>query len=94
MEPSILRIALSLSRTEAEELITVPTFMSNNTLVDARIVSTSTLQTINESFCQITTLEVYRGSRLSPIISHDGFSLSNGGTLEVFNCMVGVVSKQ
>ena len=70
--------------TEVEELITIPTFMSNNTtLVDARIATTDTLQVVNGLFCQIANLEVYRGSRLSIMISHNGFSLSTRGTLEV-----------
>ena len=85
----ILRITSGLRVTEDEELVTVLVPMFNHsdnttTLVDARVVIiNNTLQIVNRSFCQITSLEVYRGSRSSTVISHNGFTLSNRGTLEV-----------
>lgn len=90
--PSNLRITLDLrlanrtrNTTEVEEPVTVPTFKSDNTtLVDATIAMVNdTPQAINGLFCHIISLEVYRGPRLSTVISHNGFSLSNSGALEV-----------
>ena len=40
-------------------------------------------QLVNSSFCLITSLEVYRGRKETFQISHDGFSLSINGTVDV-----------
>ena len=40
-------------------------------------------QPVNSSFCQITSLEVYRGKKQAIQISNDGFSLSINGTVDV-----------
>lgn len=82
--PPILRITLDLVRniSRIEEHFRALTFTSDNrTLVDARIVVSN--DTINGSFCHIASLEVYRGSKQSVVISHDGFSLSDEGNLLV-----------
>ena len=40
-------------------------------------------QPVNSSFCHISNLEVYRGRKQVIQISHDGFSLSINGTVDV-----------
>ena len=40
-------------------------------------------QTVNSSFCNISSLEVYRGRQQAIEISHQGFSLSDNGSIEV-----------
>ena len=40
-------------------------------------------QSVNSSFCHIASLEVYRGKKQAIQISHDGFSLSMSGTVDV-----------
>ena len=42
-----------------------------------------TNQTLNSSFCQISSLEVYRGREQAIEISQQGFSLSENGTIQV-----------
>ena len=42
-----------------------------------------TNQTVNGSFCTISSLEVYRGREQATEISHQGFSLSHNGSIEV-----------
>ena len=42
-------------------------------------------RSVNNSFCNISSLEVYRGREQTIVISHDGFSLSDNGTIEVDN---------
>ena len=42
-----------------------------------------TSQTVNGSFCTISSLEVYRGREQAIEISHQGFSLSDNGSIEV-----------
>ena len=67
--------------TEVEQ---IDTFMSDNSLTDAIIVTiTYASQSVNGSLCQISSLEVYRGRKHITEISHDGFSLSNEGTFMV-----------
>ena len=47
------------------------------------IIINGTHQLINESLCQIASLEVYRGRNQIIEISHNGLSLSEGGTVQV-----------
>ena len=42
-----------------------------------------TNRTVNGSFCTISSLEVYRGREQAIEISHQGFSLSYNGSIEV-----------
>ena len=42
-----------------------------------------TSQTVNSSFCIISSLEVYRGREQATEISHQGFFLSHNGSIEV-----------
>ena len=42
-----------------------------------------TNRTVNSSFCNISTLEVYRGMEQAIEISHQGFSLNESGSIEV-----------
>ena len=40
-------------------------------------------QLVNSSFCNISSLEVYRGREEAIEISHEGFSLNKNGNIEV-----------
>ena len=42
-------------------------------------------RSVNNNFCNISSLGVYRGREQTIMISHDGFSLSDNGTIEVDN---------
>ena len=42
-----------------------------------------TRQSVNSSFCIISSLEVYRGREQAIEISHEGFSLNDSGSVEV-----------
>lgn len=42
-----------------------------------------TNQSVNSSFCNISSLEVYRGMEQAIEISHQGFSLGDNGSIEV-----------
>ena len=41
-------------------------------------------QLVNSSLCQISSLEVYRGRDRAIEISHQGFSLSENGSIKVY----------
>ena len=73
--------------TDVEEVVTAATvpFINDSTFVNARIVlANNTLQVANGSFRHIASLEVYRGRRQITVINHNGFSLSDRGTIEVY----------
>ena len=40
-------------------------------------------QSVNSSFCNISSLEVYRGREQAIEISHEGFTLNGSGSIEV-----------
>jgi hypothetical protein len=42
-----------------------------------------TNRTVKSSFCNISSLEVYRGREHAIEISHQGFSLGDNGSIEV-----------
>lgn len=42
-----------------------------------------TKKSVNSSFCNISSLEVYRGREQAAEISHQGFSLNSSGSVEV-----------
>ena len=48
-----------------------------------------TNQLVNNSLCHISSLEVYRGREQAIEISHQGFSVSNNGNIEVYRCITG-----
>ena len=79
----------------SEQLTTAATFTSfDNILTDAVVVTVDvndTHQSVNGSFCCIVSLEVYRGRGQITEISHDGFSLSDRGTIEVSQIQVFVI---
>ena len=50
---------------------------------DAVLVVSETSQPVNNSFCRISSLEVYRGREQAIEISYDGFSLNDNGTINV-----------
>ena len=69
---------------------------SNTTFTTAVITTTDPMQQqVNSSFCHIASLEVYRGRRQITEISHDGFSLSERGTVQVClqdDCLISTLS--
>ena len=64
-------------------LMTAATLISlNGSAIDAVVVYSGTRQPANGSFCNIASLEVYRGKEQAIEINHSGFSLGNRGTIE------------
>ena len=59
------------------------TFDSNKTVTSAMIVSTLENSHANGTFCQITSLEVYRGENQTTMVDHRGFSLDEDATINV-----------
>ena len=51
--------------------------------VDAVFKFNHSNQLVDNSFCHIASLEVFRGWNQSIMINHDGFFLSNNGSIEV-----------
>ena len=84
-ERSKFRLAASIThqidnRLEQFEILDI----DNSTLINASIVAVNiTDQLVSSSFCHIASLEVYRGRRQITEISHDGFSLSERGQVQV-----------
>ena len=65
--------------------------MSNDDVVDAVVALRDTAentQSLNSSSCQISSLEVYRGREQAFEISHQGFSLSDNGTIQVHKLLL------
>ena len=56
---------------------------SQQTVTAAIIVYKDQPMQVNTSFCHIAGLEVYRGREQAIEINHEGFSLSDRGTIEV-----------
>ena len=56
---------------------------SQQTVTAAIIVYKDQHKQVNTSFCHIASLEVYRGREQAIEINHEGFSLSDRGTIEV-----------
>ena len=52
-------------------------------VANAIIVTKSTNESLNNSVCDISSLEVYRGREQAIEINHTGFILGNSGTFEV-----------
>ena len=84
-EPSNFRVTLTFVRQSNTGFdMTVATFNNMSTESDAAIVvKNNTHQSVNGSFCHISSLEVYRGRKQAIEISHDGFSLNDRGPIEV-----------
>lgn len=62
------------------------TINSNRSRTNTATVTTrSTQQKVNNSFCYIASLEVYRGREKAIEINHTGFVLDNSGTIEVID---------
>ena len=59
------------------------TFDVNDQPENAIVTSRSRGEQVNGSVCQISSLEVYRGQQQAIEISHQGFSLSDNGSIEV-----------
>ena len=67
------------------EPITALTVGSEHTLTDAVVVhkDQQNLMLADTSFCNISSLEVYRGREQVIEINHQGFFLSENGSIEV-----------
>ena len=74
----LLRLEMTGTSTTAQTLNT------NEDLVNAIVTFRSREEQVNSSLCQISSLEVYRGRDQAIEISHQGFSLSGSGTIEVY----------
>ena len=55
----------------------------SQTVANATIITKSTNESLNNSVCDISSLEVYRGREQAIEINHTGFILGNSGTFEV-----------
>ena len=66
------------------EQSTLATYL-NTVVTNVTIVNNH--QPVNRSVCSISNLEVYRGREEVTEISHDGFSLTDRGTVEVKHYM-------
>ena len=84
-EISYLTLTLAITEPGQQHLLMAATTInSSNQVTNATIVynETSQLVPIVSSVCRITSLEVYRGRDHVTRIRHNGFSLSDSGTVE------------
>ena len=83
-ESSIHRLALIINYQNAD-MITAATPFSFDTsnFTDAIVYHRPTGQPVRSAFCQIISLEVYRGRNKAIKINHDGFHLSQSGAIKV-----------
>lgn len=92
MEPSTLRVAVTLgyhqNSTGIKTIASVIVTADNSSITSPVILAINDSQPVNGSFCQITSLEVYRGRRHITEISHNGLFLSDEGVLEVNQMVV------
>ena len=84
-EPSTPRLALIINYQNDTEMITAATPFNSeaSNLTDAVVYHRPTDQPVNNVFCHITSLEVYRGRNEAIKISHNGFHLNQRGAIEV-----------
>ena len=70
--------------------ITTQTLTMNNNVADAVVTLRGTAENtqLNSSTCQISSLEVYRGREQAIEISHQGFSLSDNGNIQVHKLLL------
>ena len=92
--PSDFRLAVLVfgAQEEDTEYEQFKTYMHcNHQITNAVVVRgnvTHQIDLANGSICHIASLEVYRGKRGVTKISHNGFSLSDKGTIEVIEMFV------
>ena len=73
---------------QRETLLMTPE--AGNILTEAVIVHRTTMhQSVNSSSCSISSLEVYRGKQQAFEIAHDGWSLTDNGTIKVVTLFYG-----
>ena len=58
-------------------------YLKTNINDRSTFIFNDTKQIVNNSFCAISNLEVYRGRKQAIEISHKGFLLSGNGSIEV-----------
>jgi hypothetical protein len=80
-EPHELRLTVNT----VEENSRLQTISGNNQAADAAIITKSTNESLNNSVCGISSLEVYRGREKAIEVNHTGFVLGNFDTFEVNN---------
>ena len=82
---SIVSIAeVSIQGSTITNIVSLTNF-SNDDITISTFIFNETKQPVNSSVCHISTLEVYRGREQAIEISHEGFSLSDNGSIEVDN---------
>ena len=59
--------------------------INGSSALNATVITRSTGGQVDQSIYHISSLEVYRGRKQAIEISYDGFSLSDSGTIEVYN---------
>ena len=64
---------------------TITVLLTDFSTNESTFIFNETKQLVNSSFCNISSLDVYRGREQAIEISHEGFSLSDSGTIEVDN---------
>ena len=60
------------------------TINTDNEIVNVIVTFRSREEQVNGSICEISSLEVYRGREQATNISHQGFSLTENGTIKVY----------
>ena len=78
-EPHELRLTVDTVKKNSR----IQTINSINQAANAIIITNSTKKPLNNSVCDISSLEVYRGRDQAIEISHQGFSLSENGSIKV-----------
>ena len=76
-------LALPVAPLNNTSYLAVDTTLSKQNGVGFRFNGTD--QIVNSSFCHILSLEVYRGREQVTGISHQGFSLTDSGAVEVYS---------
>ena len=84
-DSSTHRLVLKIKYQNDTEMITAATPFSFDTsnLTDAVVYHRPTGQPVKSAFCQISSLEVYRGKNKAIKIRHNGFHLNQRGAIEV-----------
>ena len=85
-EPHELR--LTVNTCTVKENSRIQTINSNNQAANAIIITNSTKKPLNNSMCNISSLEVYRGREQAIEISHQGFSLGDSGSIQVYKLLL------
>ena len=80
-EPHLQRLAILFN--EGNSLTSAMTYTENGSMAVAEVVESMANSTLNGSVCNISSLEVYRGSSQAIEIRHSGFTLNENGNIVV-----------